>query len=603
MPSPGPRLLLDRLRAHRGWARRALACAAVGVPLQIAHPLVWAFVVDRVLVERRVEWLVPAALVMLACQLAGNLLAGLRADAAHRAAERVRADLQADLHAKLLRQSLAYHRDHPQGDLLQRMTGDANLLAGFLAQTLNTTLPLTLSLLWAGAALAWFHWLLAAAALLPLGLVVAVTRWHSRAQRDRQRELAAHRGGLATRLAEDLQAVDLTRAFGQQTARGAALRADLNALTAAADRTHRAGAAFHEGTGALGFLVNVVVVILGGGLVLQGELTLGGLVACRGYWWTLFQPVLALAGVHEAYQAAASAGERLAEVLEAPGELPVVAGAPWPVPPEGRVELRGVSFAYPPEGAADPRPPGAGAGPDARPGAAVLDGLDLTLEPGQRVALVGDSGAGKTTILNLLLRFQDPSSGAVLLDGHDLRAVDPGWIRQHVAVVAQEPLLLDGTVLDNVRFGRPDADEGAVWEALEQAGAADFVAALPQGLATRVGPRGARLSGGQRQRLCVARAFLVQPRVLLLDEATASVEPESEARIQDALERLMRGRTTLMTTHRLAALRGVDRVVVLEGGRVVEDGRPDELEAGGGWFARSLAMRGAGLAGGLAAGA
>lgn len=316
----------------------------------------------------------------------------------------------------------------------------------------------------------------------------------------------------------------------------------------------------------LGFLSSAVMLGLGAWHVVQGTFTLGGLVAYRGYWWQLYSPIDTLANVNELLQRAGAAGSRVFEVLDASEEVQDAPGAVELTEVRGHIRFEGVSFAY----------------PNSTP---VLRDISFEVAPGERVAFVGGSGAGKTTLLNLVPRFYDPTEGRILIDGHDLRDVRQRSLRRHMALVLQETFLFDGTVAENIRFGRPDAPLEDVIRAARMANAHEFIEELPAGYDTPVGERGVRLSGGQRQRIAIARAFLVDPPILILDEATSAVEPESEWVIQQSLERLMAGRTTLITSHRLSMVRTADRIITLDGGRIVEMGTHDELLRAGGIYA------------------
>jgi ATP-binding cassette subfamily B protein len=269
-------------------------------------------------------------------------------------------------------------------------------------------------------------------------------------------------------------------------------------------------------------------------------------------------------------QRAAGAAERLSELLDTKPAI----GAPahplvLPEPARGQIEFRNVVFHYP-----------------SRPDQAALNGLSLEIAPGEAVALVGPSGAGKSTMFQLLLRFYAPQSGSILFDGTDVAQLDPAALRRHIALVAQDPVIFSGTIADNIRYGRPDANSAAVRRAAEAAAAAEFIEDLPHGYDTSIGERGINLSGGQRQRLAIARAILRDAPLLLLDEATSALDAENERLVQTGLNNLMAGRTTIVIAHRLATIQRLKRIVVMDQGRIVAEGSHAELVAGGGLYAR-----------------
>ena len=312
---------------------------------------------------------------------------------------------------------------------------------------------------------------------------------------------------------------------------------------------------------------------IGGWLMLSGGgFTLGKLLAFRAYWWRLFGPIQTLARVNDMVQRAMAACRRIFEVLDAPDELPDSPTASAPTCVSGSLSLRDLSFNYP------------GAAADAPS----LTGLTFDVPAGQTVAIVGPSGAGKSTLLNLLMRFYDPTAGTLSLDGQDLRQWPLAALRQNVALVQQETFLFNESVGDNIRYGHEHATDEQVIAAARAANAHNFITRLPEGYKTIAGERGVRLSGGQKQRISLARAFLSDPRVLLLDEPTSSVEPDSEAAIVAAIDRLMVGRTTVLTTHRPSLVSGAGLVVVIEGGRLTHAGTVEDVRQASPWFERFM---------------
>jgi ATP-binding cassette subfamily B protein len=317
-----------------------------------------------------------------------------------------------------------------------------------------------------------------------------------------------------------------------------------------------------------GYAAAALVFWYGGRLVAQGELTAGELTSFLVYTLFVGFSLGALADLWADFMKALGAAERVFELLDRAPQIPL-SGGDTLAHVSGQVNFQAVHFSYP-----------------SRPDVTVLHALTLDVRPGERVALVGPSGSGKSTVAALLARFYDPNQGEVRLDGVPLTRLDPQWLRRQIGTVAQEPLLFSTSVADNIRYGRPEATDAEVEAAARAANAHDFISAFPEGYRTRVGERGVQLSGGQKQRVAIARALLKNPRILILDEATSALDAESEHLVREALERLMRGRTTLIIAHRLSTVVGADRVLVVERGVITQAGTHSELYACEGTYRR-----------------
>jgi ATP-binding cassette subfamily B protein len=320
----------------------------------------------------------------------------------------------------------------------------------------------------------------------------------------------------------------------------------------------RVGAIYGPSTEAVGVMAQAIILAIGGTFVLDDRLTVGELTAFVLYVTAFFAPIQQLVQLYNTYQQGQAAVTKLRDLLDTEPGVPEAEDAVDLPPLEGAVELRDVHFSY-------------------VPGQPVLDGIDLRIAPGETVSFVGTTGAGKSTVAKLVTRLYDVDSGAVLLDGHDVRDVTIDSLRRQIGVVPQEPFLFNGSIRDNIAFARPDADEDEVWEVCRTVGIDDLVERLPDGLDTPVHERGVSVSSGERQLLALARAFFARPRVLVLDEATSNLDLASEARIERALDVVLEGRTAIVIAHRLATARRADRIVVVEHGRIVEQGPHDEL--------------------------
>lgn len=548
------RRLLPYLRPHKRAIGLGLLLLLVATPAGSFHPLVWRYIVDEVLIKRRHDMLVPALVAMFAAQGLASVLEAWRSILLERVGQRLVRDLRNDVYHKLQGQSLAYLNENRLGDLVSRTMSDVDVLQDVAIQGIDSVISNCLGFLYVAGVLLWLSPKLGLATLLPIVFVFFLTRYFNLKVKVIYKEARERLGEINARLQENLSGMTLIKAFAKERYEDARFQETTERQLQTSYQVIRARNTFFPAVRFVGFFSNIISVGYGAWLTMHGQFTIGGLLAYRGYWWPLFQPINSLATINEMLQRAQAAGRRVFELLDAPEsvmdapnakELSVSKGG-------GRVEFCNVSFAY---GAK-----------------ATLQNVSFVAEPGEMVALVGPSGAGKTTVLNLIPRFWDVSEGAILVNGLDVRNVTQESLRRHLGVVLQETFLFNGTVLENICYGRPDATREEIESAARSANAHDFISELPEGYETEIGERGVKLSGGQRQRLSIARAFLANPEILLLDEPTSSVEPESEAIITQALERLMQGRTTFVTSHRFSLVRGADKILVFEEGRLVEEG-------------------------------
>ncbi|HJU04611.1 MAG TPA: ABC transporter ATP-binding protein [Nitrospiraceae bacterium] len=535
-------------------AMLVMAVAALNLVMVRIAGVLW----DQITVQRDTSRMTATIGVFLGLVVAQGVLSIGHSYLTAWVSQHIMADFRTHVFAHLQKLSLSFFARRRTGEILSRLMNDVSVIQSTLTETPIDSTKQIVTFIGGVAFLLIMNWRLCLLILLLLPILVLIARLFGKRLKALSTDIQDQTASATTLVEEVMSGIRIVKSFVQTRREEARFTAQIRAALRLTLRRAAVLAIFVPTITLLTFAAAAAVLWYGGTQVIQGTVSPGDLFAFVLFAGILIGPFGSAARVFAQIKEAQGAMRRVFEILDTQPDVSDRPGAAIMPPIAGRIDLQRVGFAY------DPRQP-------------VLTEVSFEIQPGEMVALVGPTGAGKSTIVNLIHRFYDPTEGAVLIDGHDLRSVQIESLYRQIALVPQETILFGGTILDNIRYGREEATEDEVMEASRAAHAHEFISTMPDGYQTVVGEKGVNLSGGQRQRLAIARAILKNPRILLLDEATSALDTESERLVQDALERLMEGRTTVVVAHRLSTIQRADRIVVLSKGRIVEQGNHEEL--------------------------
>jgi ABC-type multidrug transport system fused ATPase/permease subunit len=557
--------VLPYVRRYPFLAFATLFCAVAGTLMVIVFPAITQQIVDQVIGQNRPELLLPLVGLGLAAFLAQNGLNALRIIFNNHFEQRVIFDLRSELYAHIQRLALTWFDNRSTGDIMTRLVEDVTSVERVLIDGIEQGTVAILQILIVSCVMLAYSPSLTAAVLIPIPFLGAGALAYTLTARSRYRTQRKAVSALNSLLHDNIAGIRQIKTYTSETREHARFDEASNGVRKATLTVMKAWALYQPGMEFISSCGLLLVAGFGTSQVISGKMEVGALVAFFVLTRYLYEPVGRLHQLNQIFQSGRAAGDRVFEIMDSETEADEGANKATSQV-KGHVVYRDVSFSY------DPKMP-------------VLHDINLEAKSGEMIALVGPTGAGKSTIVNLLVRFYEFTSGEITIDGTPLRDIPKSHLRDSVAVVTQESFMFNGTTAENLRIGKPDATEEEIWEVLRAANAAEFIKRLPEGLHTPLGERGVKLSVGEKQRLSIARALLKNPPILILDEATASVDTTTERLIQEALDHLMENRTSFVIAHRLSTVRHADQILVLERGCITERGRHTDLLSRGGLYA------------------
>lgn len=535
--------------------------------MELLPPWLIKVVIDDVIQAKQTA-LLPWVLGGLATAYAlKTAFASLRIRLNNRLEQTVVHDLRSDVFSALQRLSISYFENRSTGEIMSRVTNDTEHVERIFIDGLEGALTASLTLIGITSMLFLLNWKLALLSLLPIPLLMVSASWFTKTVHGYYHHIRKGSGELNSYLQDALSGIRETMGFSKQSYEQQRFNRLSRAYSDSNLKAMYLWSLYSPGMMFIGSVGTILIIWYGAGEVQDGRLTLGELILFLSYLALFYVPINQIHSVNHMLQHALAASERVFEVLDTVPDVGDRSGVVAPVGPvRGELRCERVMFHY-------------------RTDVPVLMGLTVSIRPGERVALVGPSGAGKSTLVKLLMRFYDVTGGAILMDGTDLRDLPLAYVRDHIGFVQQEPFLFNGSVRDNILYGDLAATEEQLEMAARAARAHEFIVELPEGYDTWIGERGVKLSVGQKQRVSIARVLLKSPPIVIFDEATSNIDTETEVKIREALNELTKGRTTLIIAHRLSTLHDADRILVMNKGRLVEEGRHDELLSRGGLYA------------------